>query len=61
LLAVVSSLLSLRDDRLRIVAEPRLGFSHPRSAEVRSSCAEIVVFVDEDNYLSDSYGTRRLG
>jgi glycosyltransferase involved in cell wall biosynthesis len=45
----------LRDERLRIVAEPRLGLSYARSAGVRSSRAETVVFVDDDNYLSASY------
>ena len=44
-----------RSIRLRLIREPRLGLSFARCAGITAAEADLLVFVDDDNYLDPDY------
>jgi glycosyltransferase involved in cell wall biosynthesis len=44
-----------RSPRLRVIQEPRIGLSTARATGVENAEAPIIVFVDDDNYLTEGY------
>lgn len=43
------------EDRALIVSEPKVGLSNARSTGIISSTAPIIVFIDDDNIVSENY------